>query len=66
MSLERATAKNGKATRAVKLPGKAERQVDTDPVKIARELRAKSTLGKREAKLAAAEARLDAAEAKRG
>lgn len=55
MAVERATAKNGKSLRSVKLPGKAERFVDTDPVKIARELRAKSRLGQREAKLNEAE-----------
>lgn len=55
MAVEKATAKSGKSLRSIKLPGRAEQYVDTDPVKIARELRAKSRLGQREAKLAEAE-----------
>lgn len=44
--------------RRIKLPGKAEVYADTDPIEIARELRAKSKLGKREARLDAAEAKI--------
>ncbi|WVT73339.1 hypothetical protein QM996_17965 [Sinorhizobium chiapasense] len=58
MSIERATKKSAKATRSVTLPGKRAAYLSTDPVDIARELRAKSRLGQREAKLAAAEAKL--------
>ncbi|UWU89616.1 hypothetical protein [Bradyrhizobium sp. CB1015] len=57
---ERATCKptrTGKQERRIKMPGKVEVYANTDPVEIARELRAKSRLGKREARLAAAEAR---------
>ncbi|SDC02508.1 hypothetical protein SAMN05216337_100153 [Bradyrhizobium brasilense] len=57
---ERATSKRAhtsKQSRRIKMPGKAETYADTDPVEIARELRAKSELGGREAKLAAAEAK---------
>ncbi|UPT93864.1 hypothetical protein J4G48_0031635 [Bradyrhizobium barranii subsp. apii] len=56
--LEKATAKragSSKQSRRIKLPGKSEAYADTDPVEIARELRAQSKLGKREARLAAAE-----------
>ncbi|RZN10996.1 hypothetical protein CWO91_10240 [Bradyrhizobium genosp. SA-3] len=55
---ERATTKralSSKQSRRIKLPGKAEVYANTDPIEIARELRAKSKLGKREARLAAAE-----------
>jgi hypothetical protein len=57
---ERATAKRAltsKQSRRIKLPGKSETYDSTDPVEIARELRAKSKLGKREARLAAAESK---------
>ena len=40
-----------KRSRRIKLPGRAETYDSTDPVEIARELRAKSRLGKREARL---------------
>jgi hypothetical protein len=55
---EKATSKragSGKQSRRIKLPGKSETFANTDPVDIARELRAKSKLGEREARLAAAE-----------
>ncbi|MBB2832397.1 UNVERIFIED_ORG: hypothetical protein GGD51_002526 [Rhizobium esperanzae] len=55
---ERANKKASAAGRSVKLPGKAAQHSDAKPVEIARELRAKSALGRREAKLAAAEAKL--------
>ncbi|NRQ15582.1 hypothetical protein [Ensifer sesbaniae] len=58
MAIERATKKTTKATRSVTLPGKRAAHMTTDPVDIARELRAKSRLGQREAKLAAAEEKL--------
>ncbi|MBB4427990.1 hypothetical protein GGD66_006576 [Bradyrhizobium sp. CIR48] len=57
---EKATSKRtrtSKQSRRIKLPGKAEVYADTDPIEIARELRAKSRLGKREARLVAAEAK---------
>jgi hypothetical protein len=57
---EQASAKRERSTkqsRRIKLPGKPEAYTNTDPVEIARELRAKSKLGKREARLAAAEAK---------
>ncbi|UEM08299.1 hypothetical protein J4G43_026160 [Bradyrhizobium barranii subsp. barranii] len=56
--LEKATSKRAgstKQSRRIKLPGKSEAYASTDPVEIARELRAQSRLGKREARLAAAE-----------
>ena len=55
---EKATAKrarSSKQSRRIKLPSKSETYANTDPIEIARELRAKSKLGKREARLAAAE-----------
>ncbi|EIG56232.1 hypothetical protein [Bradyrhizobium sp. WSM1253] len=55
---EKATSKrarSSKQSRRIKLPGKSEAYADADPVEIARELRAQSKLGKREARLAAAE-----------
>lgn len=58
MSIERATAKRANAHRSVKLPGKTAVLTDDDPIKIARELRAKSSLGRRETKLASAEAKV--------
>lgn len=56
---ERATEKRSQSRerRRIKLPGRAEVYANTDPAEIARELRAKSKLGKREAKLDAAEAK---------
>ncbi|MBB4364243.1 hypothetical protein GGD65_005301 [Bradyrhizobium sp. CIR18] len=56
---ERATEKRSRSRerRRIKLPGKAEAYANTDPIEIARELRANSKLGKREARLAAAEAK---------
>lgn len=57
---ERATSKrarSSKQSRRIKLPGKSEAYANTDPVEIARELRAQSKLGKREARLATAEAK---------
>lgn len=56
MSLERANERRAKAPRLVKLPGdRNARRSDQDPLEIAKELRAKSRLGQREAKLEAAE-----------
>lgn len=57
---EKATSKRArtsKQSRRIKLPGKSETYASTDPVDIAGELRAQSKLGKREARLAAAEAK---------
>ena len=59
MSVERADERRSKAPRRVKLPGQAERSSSRDAVNIAREIRANSELGKREARLSAAEAKLD-------
>ena len=56
MSLEKATARRGATHRSVKLPGKTAVSTDKDPRIIARELRDKSKLGQREARLKAAEA----------
>lgn len=47
--------KRQKSKRHIKLPGKPATYANTEPVDIARELRAKSKLGKREARLDAAE-----------
>lgn len=58
MALEKATERRAKASRCIKMPGKVVRFANTDPVDIARELRAKSKLGRREAKLEAAEAKI--------
>jgi hypothetical protein len=58
MAIEKATERRSKTQRRIKLPGKVERFADTDPVDIARELRAKSRLGQREAKLDAAEKKI--------
>ncbi|MBX5239506.1 hypothetical protein [Rhizobium sp. NLR22b] len=55
---ERANKKASTQGRSVKLPGKAAQHSEAKPIDIARELRAKSELGRREAKLAAAEAKL--------
>ncbi len=55
MAVERATKKASKSVRSVTLPGKRAAYVSTDPIDIARELRAKSKLGQREARLADAE-----------
>jgi hypothetical protein len=57
---ERATENRSRPRerRRIKLPGKAEAYANTDPLEIARELRTKSKLGKREARLAAAEEKL--------
>jgi hypothetical protein len=55
---ERANKKAVSQGRSVKLPGKAAQHSDAKPVEIARGLRAKSELGRREAKLAAAEAKV--------
>ncbi len=43
-----------KVSRRIKIPGAAEIYDNTDPIKIARELRSRSRLGKREARLDAA------------
>ncbi|MBB2794424.1 UNVERIFIED_ORG: hypothetical protein GGD58_003294 [Rhizobium pisi] len=56
---EKANKKVTSQGRSVKLPGKAAQYSDAKPVDIARLLRAKSELGRREAKLAAAEAKLN-------
>jgi hypothetical protein len=50
--------KRQKSERKITLPGKREIYSDKDPIEIARELRAKSRFGRREAKLNAAEAKL--------
>lgn len=55
---ERANQKSSTQGRSVKLPGKTAQHSDAKPVEIARQLRAKSELGRREAKLAKAEAKL--------
>ncbi|KQZ99572.1 hypothetical protein ASD64_14670 [Mesorhizobium sp. Root157] len=58
MAIEKSTERRAKSKRTIKLPGKVERYANTDPVDIARELRSKSRLGQREAKLDAAEKKL--------
>lgn len=58
MAIEKATERRAKSSRRIKMPGKVDRFANTDPVDIARELRAKSRLGQREAKLDAAEAKI--------
>lgn len=55
---ERANKKSSNQGRSVKLPGKAVQHSDARPVDIARELRARSELGRREAKLAKAESKV--------
>lgn len=57
-------AQSSKLSRRIKLPGRSATYANTDPVEIARELRAKSKLGKREARLAAMEEKLAAMETK--
>jgi hypothetical protein len=47
--------KRQKSKRHIKLPGKPATYANTDPIEIARELRSKSKLGQREARLDAAE-----------
>jgi hypothetical protein len=47
--------KRQRSRRHIKIPGKPAEYASTDPIDIARELRAKSKLGKREARLDAAE-----------
>jgi hypothetical protein len=59
MSIERANRKTAKTGRQVTLPGKRAAYLDRDPVEIARELRSKSSLGRREAKLAEAERKVN-------
>ncbi len=54
---ENTREKRQKSKRHIKVPGKAAAYASTDPVDIARELRAKSKLGVREARLDAAEAK---------
>lgn len=54
---ENTREKRQKSKRHIKLPGKTAKYANDDPVDIARELRSKSKLGKREAKLDAAEAK---------
>lgn len=56
---ENTREKRQKSRRHIKLPGKPAKYANDDPVDIARELRSKSRLGRKEAKL-------DAAEKKRG
>lgn len=56
MSLEKATERRANATRRIKLPGKAMEYAETDPIDIARTLRANSKLGQAEKKLVALEA----------
>jgi hypothetical protein len=50
--------KRQKSRRHITMPGKREIYSDKDPVEIARELRARSKLGKREARLDAAEKKI--------
>ncbi|ATU92741.1 hypothetical protein B5P45_25165 [Phyllobacterium zundukense] len=57
MSIEKATERRAKASRQIKLPGKSMQYAATDPVDIARTLRANSKLGQAEKKLAALEAK---------
>lgn len=52
---ENTREKRQKSKRHIKIPGKPATYASTDPVDIARELRAKSKLGRKEAKLDAAE-----------
>ncbi|MGO4659659.1 hypothetical protein AB4Z34_33490 [Ensifer sp. 2YAB10] len=59
MSIERANKKAPSGGRHVTMPGKRSVFIDKSPVDIARELRAKSSLGRREAKLAEAERKLN-------
>jgi hypothetical protein len=59
MSIERADERRSKKPRKVKVPGQAEQYSSRAAVEIARELRAKSELGRREARLAGAEAKID-------
>jgi hypothetical protein len=54
---ENTREKRQKSRRHIKLPGKPAKYASTDPVEIARELRSKSRLGRKEAKLDAAEAK---------
>ena len=59
--IERADSKRSKSplkTRRVKMPDGSVRHTDTTPELIAAELHAKSKLGMKEARLAAAEAKL--------
>jgi hypothetical protein len=56
--IEKATERRGKISRRIKLPGKPLEYATTEPVEIARKLRAASALGRREAKLADAERKL--------
>lgn len=55
---ETSREKRQKSKRHIKVPGKPATYANTDPIDIARELRAKSKLGKREARLDAAEKKL--------
>jgi len=58
MQIEKATERRGKSKRSIKLPGGEVRFADTSPEAIARVLRSKSKLGKREAKLDEAEKKI--------
>ncbi|MGB3044966.1 MAG: hypothetical protein WBB98_17470 [Xanthobacteraceae bacterium] len=55
---ENTREKRHRSKRQIKLPGKRDEYSARDPIEIARELRAKSKLGRKEAKLNAAEAKL--------
>jgi len=62
MSIEQANAKRARVVsreRKIKLPGRPVKYGADDPLRIARELRANSRLGRREARLAAAERKRD-------
>lgn len=52
---ENTREKRQKSKRHIKVPGKPAAYASTDPIDIARELRSKSPLGRKEAKLDAAE-----------
>lgn len=52
---ENTREKRQKSARRIQVPGRGVVYASTDPIEIARELRAKSKLGQREARLDAAE-----------
>ena len=54
MAIETATARRGETSRRIRLPGGEVRYESTRPEAIARDLRLKSKLGRREARLEAA------------
>jgi hypothetical protein len=57
MAFEKAVERRSKIHRRIRLPDGTVRSANTDPVEIARELRTRSGLGRRERKLAEAEAK---------